>query len=274
MAGAQVAEACILCASRDARPFWTRDLVQCAGCTLVRAAGHYFEVDPQQLYSALYYSGPGGDYVDYRGERRAAHRNSVRRIRLLRRLAPDAHRLFEIGCGYGYFLELAAESWSVSGIEVSGHAAAEAQRLGLQCACGEYLSIPSPNPRPEIVCMWDTIEHLVAPRQVLERIAGELSPGGLLAVSTGDIGGWLPRLQRHRWRLIHPPTHLWYFSVETLTRLLQQTGFTVVRISHPVFYRSLRFCLRPFAAYVPSRVGDWSIPMQTGDIMEVYALRH
>jgi SAM-dependent methyltransferase len=262
---------CILCASRETRPHWSRDLVQCAACSLVRAADRFFQIDPRQLYGASYYSGPSGEYVDYQGERRAVRRNSRRRMKLLQELAPRSRRLFEIGCGYGYFLGMAAERWSASGIEMSAHAAEEAQRQGLPCASGEYLSTPGPDPRPDIVCMWDTIEHLTAPRQVLEKIAVDLAPGGLLALSTGDIGGLLPRLQRHRWRLIHPPTHLWYFSAETLTKLLDRTGFTVVRIVHPVFYRSVRFCLRPIAPCIPTRVGDWPVPMQTGDLMEIYA---
>jgi len=266
--------ACILCAATESRPYWGDDLVQCANCSLVRAADRFFAFDPRELYGAGYYSGPGGEYVDYRGERRAARRNGRRRVNVLRRLAPAADSLFEIGSGFGYFLELAAARWSSAGIEVSAHAAAEAQRLNLRCVHGDYLTTPAAYPAPQIVCLWDTIEHLAAPRKVLEKIAAELSPGGIVAVSTGDIGSWLPRLQRERWRLIHPPTHLWYFSVVTLTRLFQDTGFSVVRVAHPPFYRSLRLYLRRFAAYLPAAVGDWAVPLQTWDLMEVYARRN
>jgi hypothetical protein len=265
--------ACILCASIAYRPYWGDELVQCMDCSLVRADDRFFACDPRALYGAGYYSGPGGEYADYRGERSAARRNGRQRVNVLRRLAPAAERLFEIGCGYGYFLELAAAHWSSAGIEVSVHAAGEAQRLNVRCVHGDYLTTPAVHPAPQIVCLWDTIEHLVAPRKVLEKIAAEVPPGAIVAVSTGDIASWLPQRQRERWRLIHPPTHLWYFSVPTLTKLFQDTGFSVVRVAHPPFYRSLRLYLRRFASYLPEAVGDFAVPLQTWDLMEIYVRR-
>jgi len=262
---------CAVCRDPDARPFWGPLLIQCCGCSLVRAADRFFEIDPARLYGADYFT--GAEYVDYRGDRRAAARNAQRRIRVLRRLAPAARTLFEIGCAYGYFLEAADCCWSSSGIEVSAHAAREAQRLGVRCVPGDYASADAPCPAPDIVCMWDTIEHLADPRGALERVAADIAPGGLVAISTGDIGAWLPRLQRARWRQIHPPTHLWYFSAATLIRLLQDVGFRVLLVTHPPFYRSLRLYVPRLASGLPTWAGDLPVPLQTWDLVEVYAKR-
>jgi SAM-dependent methyltransferase len=261
---------CIVCAGGSTEPFWRDDLVRCTACGLVRAADRFFQVDAASLYGANYYT--GAEYVDYRGDRTAARVNARRRIRALRKLAPEARRLFEIGCGYGYFLELATEHWAASGIEVSAHAAREAQRSQLLCACGDYLTVSNAD-RADIVCLWDTIEHLAAPRAVLHKAASELPPGGLLAISTGDIDALLPRVQRHRWRLIHPPTHLWYFSVATLTALLRETGFELIRVVRPFFFRSLRLYVPRLARYLPAIAGDCPVPLQTGDLVEIYARR-
>jgi len=260
---------CAVCRGTETRPFWTGTIVQCAECSLVRAADRFFDVDPGQLYGAGYFT--GAEYVDYRGDRRAAAKNARRRIRVLRRLAPSARTLFEIGAAYGYFLEAAGRCWSSSGIEVSAHAAREAQRLGAACALGDYASAEAPRPRPDIVCLWDTIEHLADPRGALEKAAREIAPGGLVAVSTGDIGAWMPRLQRGRWRQIHPPTHLWYFSAATLARLLHEVGFRVVHVAHPPFYRSLRLYVPQIASALPTWAGDLPVPLQTWDLVEVYA---
>jgi hypothetical protein len=40
--------------------------------------------------------------------------------------------------------------------------------------------------------------------------------------------------------MIHPPTHLHYFSVATLRRLLERLGFDVIHVSHPGNSRTLR----------------------------------
>src|SRR6185295_20307060 len=239
--GVVIAPRCAVCGGADARPFWGALLVQCSACSLVRAADRFFAIDPERLYDAGYFT--GAEYVDYRGDRRAAATNARRRIRVLLRLAPAARTLFEIGAAYGYFLAAAARYWSSSGIEVSAHAASEAARLGVRCMPGDYALADPPRTAPDLVCLWDTIEHLADPRGVLEKVAVEIAPGGLVAISTGDIGAWLPRFQRARWRQIHPPTHLWYFSADTLTQLLQNLGFRVLFVTHPPFYRSLRLCV-------------------------------
>ena len=57
-----------------------------------------------------------------------------------------------------------------------------------------------------------------------------LKPGGRLFLTTGDIGSWVARIQGPRWRLIHPPTHLHYFSKATITRLLTGLGFSVQEV--------------------------------------------
>ncbi len=263
--------ACSVCGGSTATSMWGEDLVRCTTCSLVRAADRYFDIDPARVYDAQYFT--GAEYVDYRGDRSAVRRNSARRLAILREMAPRARTLFEIGCGFGYFLELASRHWSVSGIEVSAHAASEAQGLNLTCVHGEYLALPPPSAPVDIVCLWDTIEHLVAPEKVVRKIAAEMAPGAILAISTGDIERWLPRLQQRRWRQIHPPTHLWYFSAETLAALVRNAGFRILRIIYPPFYRSLRLYLRAFAGVLPRRIGDWPIPFQTWDLMELYAQR-
>ena len=43
--------------------------------------------------------------------------------------------------------------------------------------------------------------------------------------------------------MIHPPTHMHYFSVATASKLLERHGFDVVHASHPGNSRGLRFIL-------------------------------
>ena len=82
----------------------------------------------------------------------------------------------------------------------------------------------------DVVCLWDTIEHLLDPRAYLERAHDVLADKGYLFLTTGDIGSAMARMRGASWRMIHPPSHLNYFSRETMTRLLDRVGFDVVSI--------------------------------------------
>jgi hypothetical protein len=72
---------------------------------------------------------------------------------------------------------------------------------------------------------------LLSPVELLEIVASrDLEPGGLLALTTGDIGSLNARLRGSNWRMIHPPTHLHYFSVQSITSLLKRHGIDTVHV--------------------------------------------
>lgn len=132
--------------------------------------------------------------------------------------------------------------------------------------------------------MWDTVEHLGKPREFLEKAAQDVRPGGLVALTTGDIGSINARFRGRRWRMIHPPTHLHYFSRETLGRLLDDVGFDVVHIESAGNSRSLRaiaYALlvlkagqhRLFHRLDKLSFLDRGVTLDLGDIMFVVARR-
>ena len=110
----------------------------------------------------------------------------------------------------------------------------------MTAACGDGLMMDFAGRQFDVVCMWDTIEHLAAPRQYLEHFAARMPAGALVAVTTGDINSLTARVQKGRWRLIHPPSHLQYFTRASLTQMLDRLGFTVRHVEYCGFSRSVR----------------------------------
>ncbi len=88
--------------------------------------------------------------------------------------------------------------------------------------------------------MFDTIEHLKSPDVYLKKIYTFLKPGGIIVIETGDIGSWLAKIQGGKWRLITPPTHLNYFSNDTLAEILKRDHFQVLEKCYVPFHRTLR----------------------------------
>lgn len=213
-----------------------------------------------QLYQRSYFF--GDEYASYLDDRRIIEKNFGGRLATLRRfLTPPHRRLFEVGCAYGFFLNSArGEFASVAGIDVSEDAVAYARReLGLNVSCGDLLSADLPNQAFDVACMWDTIEHLASPRRYLETIAAHMPAGGLVAVTTGDIGSVNARIRKGRWRMIHPPTHLHYFTRRSLSQLLERCGFRVLHVEHCGGYRSVGGMLHNVAtlSWHRPRLGAW-----------------
>ncbi len=251
--------ACEVCGG-EGSPLDYAGLRRCAACSHVWADLSIETEAIHRLYQRSYFF--GDEYSNYLEDRRIIEKNFAGRLTTLRRFITSSHRrLFEVGCAYGFFLNAARESFaSVQGIDVSEDAVRFAsQELGLNVSCGDWLNADLSGQVFDVVCLWDTIEHLAAPRRYLEKASACMPPGSLMAITTGDIGSLNARLQKGRWRLIHPPTHLHYFTRRSLTRLLEGCGFRIVHVEYCGVYRSVRGMVHNLVSlgWQWPRVGAW-----------------
>ena len=195
----------------------TYQIVRCRNCGLV------FTNPMPRLATA--YAGTIDPHVfESRYQRRTAARHQIRKILRHRR----AGRLLDVGCSTGSFLDVAAKYFEVEGIELSRWAREQAQRHHkvLDVSLAEL----PPTPAYDVVTLWDVIEHLEDPAAELDAIAERMRTGGIIAIYTGDLDAWLPRLLGKQWWWFQG-MHLHYFSRKTLTMLLQKAGFEVLEVS-------------------------------------------
>ena len=207
-------------------------LLVCDSCGFITADMHITEEEAEKLYGKDYFHGQ--EYSDYTRDKTIIQKNFSHRLKTLGRFIKDSHsNLLEIGCAYGFFLDLSKDLFkSVKGIDISADAVEYAVNvLKVNATAGDFTETEAT--AYDICCMWDTIEHLREPDRFIEKISAEISTGGLLAITTSDIGSFNARIRGKKWRQIHPPTHLHYFSVKTLKRLLDRCGFDTIHISHP-----------------------------------------
>jgi len=190
------------------------------------------------IYSAEYWRGNSA-YSDYVADKAGMQAHFQHRIKLLRTFI-TGNQLLEVGCAFGFFLELAKQYWNVQGVDFSLDAVAYAREmLHLPVQQGDFESYPLNTESFDAVVMWDTIEHLYDPVLAIRKSADALKPNGILALTTGHVDALLPRLQKQNWRMIIP-SHLYYFSRESITRLCNNQGLDVIYFSHVSYYRSLR----------------------------------
>jgi 2-polyprenyl-3-methyl-5-hydroxy-6-metoxy-1,4-benzoquinol methylase len=260
-------------------------LVRCAACGFVSADLDLPDEKFAELYDADYFHGQ--EYLDYVAEEESLRINFRDRIATLKTFVPNWSKadLFEIGCAYGFFLsEIRNEVASASGIDISADAVRYAvEKSRVDAHQGDYLSFDLGR-KVDVIAMWDTIEHLKRPDLFIAKAAHDLKPGGVIALTTGDIESLNARLRGPRWRMIHPPTHVHYFSVASVSKLLDRHGFDVVHVSHPGNSRTLRAMLYFVFALQMKRPGiydalqSWPIfnlrlPLNLFDIMYVIGRR-
>lgn len=208
----------------------------------------------KKLYQHSYFFGE--EYSNYLNDKSVLQKNFQRRIQTMRRFSQSGV-LFEIGAAYGFFLELAQEFWQARGCDLSEEAARFAQQHGLDVTSGEFLDLSLTNNAYDVITLWDTLEHLSKPGAYIRRSAQLLKQGGILCLTTGDIGSLMARVRGSGWRLIHPPTHLYYFDRQTVGRLLEQNGFQIVHFEHCGYYRSAQQIL--YSLLVLNRSAGWRI---------------
>ncbi len=153
--------------------------------------------------------------------------------------------------------------------------------LGVEARSAEFLTHHFAV-APDLICLWDTIEHLSRPDLYIQKMADSLPRRGLVALTTGDLDSWLARVRGSKWRQIHPPTHLHYFSRKTLSRLLRRHGFEIKFISSEGMYRNVDtmayiiLCLRHnhpelYSFLSKTHLLNWDLYLDLRDIMFVVA---
>ena len=199
------------------------------GQTAVRAqqvAAHYESVDPHRKVA---------------GSKTSFFAHALEKID-----PPGGHRksLLDVGCGYGYFLRLAADrGWRVSGVEIAQDAVDVARHtLGkIHIHHGDLRSASLPQQHFDAVTLWDVLVLSQDPAADLSECFRLLKPGGIVGLRVRNVA-----FQRRLHRLyvpLHPVLvkigvkrpyvfHPRNFSTKALQALLDRIGFSDIRITN------------------------------------------
>ena len=260
---------CCMCGSADYKaisrtpPF---TVARCCGCDFVYVTPRVPESHLHLVYAWDYYESQNANdygYDGYLSEGELHRRTFTRKADLVMRHKPGG-RLLEVGSAGGFFLkEMQSRGFDVEGIEISSKAAAFArEELGLsRIHCGKLEDVSLQGPY-DVIALWDVIEHVSNPAQILRRLRELMDPEGIIVMQTQNIDSLAARLMGRRWHHFKHVEHIHHFSPATMRRALAQSGFEAtelttrdagkyvsgkfIRDRMRRFSRVLYYCLLPF----------------------------
>lgn len=276
--------ACPLCDGRDSDPALAKDgfaIVRCRGCGLVFVNPRLPVGDLEQLYTDQVIS-PAAYYVRTETQ---DERSFAERVALIERWRKPG-RLLDLGCGPGTFsIAARARGWTTVGLDINATSVAHCRARGLEVIGGAFPHPALAGQRFDVVAMNDFLEHLTDPVGALRTVHDLLASGGVVFISTPDVGSAMARLTGSRWLHLKPNEHLVYFDRRTIRRALEASAFRVEHVQSMGRYRNLGVALEKVAAYgeLPSRIARTlvpraladrvNLPINPGDEMAVIATR-
>lgn len=210
-------------------------LVRCGKCGLVRSDPILPDSELARLYQ--------GSRLTYAEESTYAGATYARYLRECLHLLQTRDRLLEIGCGNGFFLELALAFGfgEVHGVEPSREALQQAAPA-VQCRIQNEVfreGLFPPN-YFSLICAFQVFDHMTGPNAVLKTCRQILQPGGLVLFINHDAGAWTNRILGERSPIVDIE-HIYLYDQRTMARIFRKNGFEVLRVfsirnSYPLYY--------------------------------------
>lgn len=153
-------------------------------------------------------------------------------------------RILDVGAGLGFFVKFASavEGWEAYGVEISpgGHRFATERLKLANFYCGKLEDQPFEPGTFDIITLWDVIEHLKNPRPVLSKCRELLKDGGILFIHTPNGGIQIAKAKLKKalfgekagMHFLEARDHLHIYKEKTLTRILEECGFSGTRFVH------------------------------------------
>jgi SAM-dependent methyltransferase len=141
-------------------------------------------------------------------------------------------RLLDVGCGHGVNAAMLAQlGWQVSGLDLSPEIVRQARALlGDRVQIGDLSTVRYPERSFDLVLMSHSLEHMYLPEKALAEARRILDDRGMLVIAVPNANSLEARLFGRWWVQWDPPRHLYHFTKQTLKRLLERIGFSVVRV--------------------------------------------
>ncbi len=170
-----------------------------------------------------YYAETFGSVFHREGQRINAAVNALALGRLIDPARDGAHRVLDVGTGYGYLLPLLRERGIQGvGVEVSVQESAFGRdTLGVDIRTGLLHEVGLEPASFDAAMCFEVIEHVPRPGPFVAELARHVRPGGLVIVQTDNFAARAVRRMGARFPKWIPHTHVCHFEPASLRACIE-----------------------------------------------------
>lgn len=286
LAGKNETPACFVCGSKS-NFFCSKNnfnIYKCKNCRLI-FVWPTPSVEEDMIYDSNYFSGAvlGFGYVDYDKDKISQKGFLIKLLSKIVSSLPERGNLLDVGAATGYFVELASKfGFNSEGIDISSHSVSVGKKKGLNLSVGTIEKMNYREGHFDIITMLDVLEHLKNPKLSLNKACFFLRKDGLFVINTPDGSSFWARIFGSKWHSLVPPEHLFIFNKKSLKIILEELGFKIIYVRHPVKTFSVPYIVNTFFRWVGIKP-NWlskhlttlfksvSIPLPIGDNILILA---
>lgn len=205
--------------------------VKCKKCGLLRQ-NPYLEWDSLKEFYPENYSSylPQVTDISSRIKRIDKKYGLYKRVKFINKYKPSGNWL-DVGSGTGRVLQEAYRwrQWHLMGIEPTIEAAKYSERItGIKIHQTKIEDFNDFKEYFDIVTMWDVLEHLENPIDVLKKIWSLLKPNGIFVFSIPNLTSWDRKVFKDYWIGYDLPRHMYLFPPNLLYEIFEKIGFKII----------------------------------------------
>ncbi len=230
-----IARPCPTCGSAEAAPELSKDhmaIVRCRVCDLVYTNPIFDAQHYREMYGSTDYQGIMRDLGEqshsYRVERFGTERVDLMERQLEVDRSPTPVRYLDVGCSTGFVVEAAHQrGWAATGVDLNPSAIAFGRGRGLDLHVAALEDVPFEPGSFDAVSLFDVLEHLTTPIDVVRQCSRLLRPGGILFLYVPNWDSASRMLMDGNAHFIWPTHHLNYYTPPTIQDFLARCGLDV-----------------------------------------------